>query len=114
MSQSKYTLDLLAETGTMECHPIDTSIEFNAKLRNTSDRIPVDKEKYQSLMRKLIYLYHIRPDISYVMSIVNQFMQIPYEDYIEVVNKIMRYLKTIPGKGLRLRMTNRRCILGLY
>ncbi|TYK06425.1 Copia protein [Cucumis melo var. makuwa] len=37
---------------------VDTSIEFNARLRNSDDRVSVDKEKYQRLVGKLIYLSH--------------------------------------------------------
>ncbi|KAA0066567.1 D-xylose-proton symporter-like 2 isoform X2 [Cucumis melo var. makuwa] len=75
VSQRKYTLDLLAETSILRCRPAVTPIEFNAKLGNSGDRVPVDKEKYQHLMEKLIYLSHTRPDISYVVSIVNQFIK---------------------------------------
>ena len=45
VSQRKYTLDLLDETGMLGCHPANTPIEFNAKLENSSDRVRVDKEK---------------------------------------------------------------------
>lgn len=59
---------------------------------------------------KLIYQSHTRPDISYVMSIVNQFMQASYKDHMEVVNRILRYLKATPCKGLKFRKTDKRCI----
>ena len=45
VSQRKYTIDLLAETGMLGCHPADTPIEFNVKLENLGDRVPIDKEK---------------------------------------------------------------------
>ncbi|TYK26680.1 putative mitochondrial protein [Cucumis melo var. makuwa] len=54
----------------MGYRPTDTLIEFNAKLKNSSDRIPVDKEKYQHLVRKLIYLSHTRLDIFNVVNYV--------------------------------------------
>ena len=41
---------------------------------------------------------------------VSQFMQAPYEEHIEEVNRILRYLKTTPGKGLMFRKSDRRCI----
>ena len=44
MSQIKYSIDLLAETGMVGCYPTDMLVEFNAKLGNSGDRIPVDKE----------------------------------------------------------------------
>ncbi|KAE8646180.1 hypothetical protein Csa_016260 [Cucumis sativus] len=87
---SIYTLDLLAETSMTGRRLADTSIEFNAKLKNSGDRIPIDKKKYQCLVGKLIYLSHTRPDISYAVSTVSQFMQTPYEDHMEAVNRFPR------------------------
>ena len=77
----------------LECYLVDTPIEFNAKLGN-----PVDKEKYQGLVRKLIYLSRTRLDIFYVVSTISQFMQTPYKEHTEVVNRILLYLKATPGK----------------
>ena len=57
-------------------------------------------------MGKLIYLSHTRSDISFDVSVVNQFMQAPYEEHMETVNRILRYLKTTPGKELMFRNTN--------
>nr|ADN33751.1 reverse transcriptase [Cucumis melo subsp. melo] len=74
VSQRKYTLDLLTETGMLGCRPADIPIEFNCKLGNSDDQVPVDKEQYQRLVGKLIYLSHIRPDIFFVVSVVSQFM----------------------------------------
>ena len=79
----------------LECRPADTPIESNAKLRNTGDQVPIDKEKYQHLLGKLIYLSHSRSDISYVVSTVSQFMQTPYEEHMEAANRILRYLKKL-------------------
>ncbi|KAA0051024.1 putative mitochondrial protein [Cucumis melo var. makuwa] len=60
VSQRKNTFDLLTKTGMMGCRPVDTPIKFNAKLGNSVDKVPVDKEKYQPLMGKSIYLSHTR------------------------------------------------------
>ncbi|KAL0533373.1 hypothetical protein IC582_030192 [Cucumis melo] len=68
VSQRKYTLDLLTETGMLGCRPADTPIEFNCKLGNSDDQVPVDKEQYQPLVSKLIYLSHTRLDISFAVS----------------------------------------------
>ncbi|KAL4028578.1 hypothetical protein IC575_011777 [Cucumis melo] len=110
VSQRKYTLDLLTETGMLGCRPADTPIEFNCKLGNSDDQVPVDKEQYQRLVGKLIYLSHTRPDISFAVSVVSQFMQAPYEKHMEAVNRILRYLKNTLGKGLMFRKTNRKTI----
>ena len=72
----KYILDLLKETSVTGCRPADTPNEFNAKLRDSVGKVPVDKERYRCLVGKLIYLFHTRQDISYVVRIVSQFMQL--------------------------------------
>ncbi|KAA0067119.1 Cysteine-rich RLK (receptor-like protein kinase) 8 [Cucumis melo var. makuwa] len=98
VSQRKYTFNLLTETDMLGCRPADTPIEFNCKLGNSDDQVSVDKEQYQRLVGKLIYLSHTRPDISFAVSVVSQFMQAPYEKHMETVNRILRYLKNTPGK----------------
>ncbi|KAA0042114.1 putative mitochondrial protein [Cucumis melo var. makuwa] len=92
------------------CCPADTSIEFNCKLGNSNDQVPVDKEQYQRLVGKLICLSHIHPDISFTVSVVSQFMQALYEEHMEAVKRILRYLKMTPSKGLMFRKTNRETI----
>ncbi|XP_038882262.1 uncharacterized protein LOC120073491 [Benincasa hispida] len=47
VSQQKYTLDLLKETGMIGCIPIDTPVECNTKISDKNDGIPVNKERYQ-------------------------------------------------------------------
>ena len=110
VSQRKYILDLLTETGMLGCRPTDTPIEFNCKLGNSDDQVPVDKEQYQRLVGKLIYLSHTRPDISFAVSVVSQFMQTPNEEHMKAVNRILRYLKSTPGKGLMFRKTDRKTV----
>ncbi|KAL0534935.1 hypothetical protein IC582_029239 [Cucumis melo] len=101
-------IDLLTGTSMLGCRPADTPIEFKCKLGNSDDQVSVDKEQYQRLVGKLIYLSHTRPDISFAVSVVSQFMQAPYEKHMEAINRILRYLKNTPGKGLMFRKTNRK------
>ena len=73
---------------------MDTSTKFGPS------GSPIDKGRYQRLVGKLIYLSHTRPDISFVVSVVSQFMNNPAEEHMEVVYRILRYLKLTPGQGL--------------
>ncbi|KAM1001126.1 hypothetical protein FF1_007666 [Malus domestica] len=100
LSQRKYVLDILIETGMLACKPADTPIELNHKLGEYPDQIPTNKERYQRIVGKLIYLAHTRPDIVYAVSMVSQFMHAPSETHMDAVNRILRYLKSAPGKGL--------------
>ncbi|XP_038698474.1 uncharacterized mitochondrial protein AtMg00810-like [Tripterygium wilfordii] len=99
ISQRKYILDLLKEIGMLGCKPTNTPIEASQKLMAGVGR-KVDKERYQRLVGRLIYLTHMRPDVTYAVSIVSQFMHDPRTSHMEVVYRILRYFKSSPRKGL--------------
>ncbi|PRQ42655.1 putative RNA-directed DNA polymerase [Rosa chinensis] len=100
LSQRKYVLDLLTETGMLDCQPVETPMEMNHRLGEWKDQVPTNKSRYQCLVGKLIYLSHTRPDIAYAVGVVSQFMHAPSEDHMNAVYRILRYLKAAPGKGL--------------
>ena len=54
----------------------------------------------QRLVGKLIYLSHTHPNITYEVNVVSQFMHDPRKLHMDVVEKILRYLKSTPGKGI--------------
>lgn len=103
ISQQKYVLDLLKETGKLGCKPVATPIEYNHGLCNSPEDSVVDKGSYQRLVGKLIYLSHTRPDIAFVVSVVSQFMHDPREMHLQAANRILQYLKGSPGKGILFR-----------
>ncbi|RVX15027.1 Retrovirus-related Pol polyprotein from transposon RE1 [Vitis vinifera] len=84
VSQRKYILDLLKETGMLGCKPIDTPMDSQKKLGIEKESTPVD-----------------RGDIS----------DSPTEEHMEAVYRILRYLKMTPGKGniIDRRSTSRYC-----
>ena len=77
LSQWKYILDLLKETGMLGCKAIDNPIEQNVKLGEDLNSPLVEKGRYQQLVGRLIYLSHTRPDIAHAVSVVSQFMHLP-------------------------------------
>jgi hypothetical protein len=99
LSQRKYVLDLLSDTGMLGCKPADSPFEANHKLLGGVGT-EVDKERYQRLVGRLIYLAHTRPDIAYAVGMVSQYMHDPREPHMDAVYRILRYLKATPGKGV--------------
>jgi len=100
ISQQKYILDLLKETGKVDCRPCETPIDLKHRLENDEEGATTDKGQYQRLVGKLIYLAHTRPDIAYALSVVSQFMHNPKDSHLQVVYRLLRYLKSTPGKGI--------------
>ncbi|RDX90369.1 hypothetical protein CR513_27776, partial [Mucuna pruriens] len=78
----EYVLDLLKETGKLECKTLRVPIEQNHRIG--SEECPIiEKSQYQRLVGKLIYLSHTRLDIAYAVSVVSQFMHDPRERHLE-------------------------------
>jgi hypothetical protein len=98
LSQRKYALDLLNDTGMMQCRAAATPIDQNYKITAESGEL-VEKETYQRLVGRLLYLCHTRPDIAYAVSIVSRYMHEPRTGHLDAVHRILRYLKGTRGKG---------------
>ncbi|GJV39560.1 ERG2/sigma1 receptor-like protein [Tanacetum coccineum] len=58
---------------------------------------------YQKLLGKLIYLTHIRPDISYSVHCLAQYMHSPLKFHINCALNVLRYLNNAPGKEAKYR-----------
>ncbi|CAH9055335.1 unnamed protein product [Cuscuta epithymum] len=99
LSQRKYVLDLLAETGKLGAKPSTTPMVPNVQL--TQEGTPFeDPERYRRLVGKLNYLAVTRPDIAYSVSVVSQYMSSPTIDHWAAVEHILCYLKGAPGRGI--------------
>ncbi|GKB21455.1 ribonuclease H-like domain-containing protein, partial [Tanacetum coccineum] len=61
---------------------------------------------YQKLMGKLIYLTNTRPDISYDVHCLSQFMHSLLTSHLKIAFKILRYLKSCPGLGVHSTKTS--------
>ena len=112
ISQRKYILDLLTETGMIDCKPVDTPVMVNHELSKDSKEGPTDRGRYQRLVGKLIYLSHTRPDVAYAVSLVSQFMHDPKQDHMEAALRIVRYLKGTAGMGMLFKKNGHFSISG--
>ncbi|XP_043808465.1 uncharacterized mitochondrial protein AtMg00810-like [Manihot esculenta] len=100
ISQRKYALDILEETYMLDCRHVDTPMDPNVKLVPEQGEPLKDHARYRRLVGKLNYLTITRPDISFAVSMVSQFLQTPYSSHWDAVIRILRYIKGAPGQGL--------------
>ena len=103
MRQKKYVLDLLAETGLLDCKPVDIPLMVNHGLKFEDGEKLANRDEYQRLVGKLIYLAHTRPNIAYVVGVISQFVHKPQENHMDATLRIVRYLKGTAGYGVLLR-----------
>ncbi|XP_059654695.1 uncharacterized mitochondrial protein AtMg00810-like [Cornus florida] len=85
---------------------LGTPIVQNHGLGEHLNQTPTNRERYQRLVGKLIYLSHIRLDIAYATSLMSQFMHNPNDDHMNALLQILRHLKFSLGKGLMFRKYN--------
>ncbi|KAK8946894.1 hypothetical protein KSP39_PZI006799 [Platanthera zijinensis] len=102
ISQRKYILDLLQQTGLANSRPVDTPVEVSHRLADTEGELlsSTDASQYQRLVGKLIYLTMTRPDIAYVVGVLSQFMYSPRKPHWDAAIRVLHYLKGCPDKGI--------------
>ena len=91
LSQRKYVLDLLDETGMAGSKPTDPPMDSNTNFTKNDGKDFTDLERYRRLVGKLIYLTITLPDITFSTGVVSQFMQSPKQHHWEAVCRILRY-----------------------
>lgn len=55
--------------------------------------------EYRRIMGKLLYLTVTRPNISYTVQIISQYMSCPNEFHMSAVHRLLRFLKSTIGQG---------------
>ncbi|RVW47921.1 Retrovirus-related Pol polyprotein from transposon RE2 [Vitis vinifera] len=100
LSQRKYALDILEETGMLDCKPVDTPMDHECQTCTRTGGALGDPGRYRRLVGKLNYLTITRPDISFPVSVVSQFLQSPCDSHWDAVIHILRYIKSTPGQGV--------------
>ncbi|XP_068319168.1 uncharacterized protein [Pyrus communis] len=68
MSQRKYALDILQDSGLLSARPDSFPMEQNLALTSTDGALLNDPTKYRRLVGRLIYLTVTRPDIVYPLQ----------------------------------------------
>ncbi|KAI3753423.1 hypothetical protein L2E82_25475 [Cichorium intybus] len=110
LSQRKYCLELLYEFGLLASKPIRTPLDVNVTVSssgsNDKDDLLENITEYQKLVGKLIYLTNTRPDISFTVQTLSQFMHAPRKSHLKVAIRVLRYLKLCPGKGVLVSKSN--------
>nr|XP_016475401.1 PREDICTED: uncharacterized mitochondrial protein AtMg00810-like [Nicotiana tabacum] len=87
-----------------------TSLEYGKLFELDNDKEMEDRRPYQRLMGRLLYLSITRPDISFVVQTLSQFMHAPKESHYEVALRVVKYMKSHPGLGLLMSSNKSRKI----
>jgi transposase InsO family protein len=100
LTHAKYISDLLSRANLTDSKIVDTPTELNTRLTPDAGEPLRDFTLYRHLVGSLVYLTVTRPDISYAVHQVSQFMAAPRSTHFSAVLRILRYLKGTLFHGL--------------
>ncbi|XP_057989143.1 uncharacterized mitochondrial protein AtMg00810-like [Hevea brasiliensis] len=109
-NQRKYILDIITDAGLLNCKPKEFPMSKNLKLDDETSELLSDPEIYRRFVGRLLYLNLTRPDISYAVQHLSQFLQHPRKAHWEALQALLRYLKRTPAKGLFFPANSELCI----
>lgn len=104
LKQERYATELLQRVNTSNCKSVATPLSTSEKLSiHDGERLgSEDSTQYRSIVGALQYLTLTRPDISFAVNKVCQFLHSPTTTHWMDVKRILRYVKGTVGLGLKI------------
>lgn len=102
MHQTKYISDLLAKAKMNEAKPCLTPCSTTLALDSYSGQ-PLSQDQatiFRSLVGSLQYLSWTRPDLSFSVNQVCQYLHSPRTTHFQSLKRILRFLKGTPSHGI--------------
>nr|CAN68364.1 hypothetical protein VITISV_021899 [Vitis vinifera] len=93
LSQAKYICDFLQRAGLSESKSMASPMAAGPVLSIADGTRLEDPTLYRSLVGALQYCTITRPDIAYTVNKLCQFMHAPTSTHLQVVKRVLRYLK---------------------
>ncbi len=106
LSQALYTASIIKEFSHLT---IKSNVLFSSLIKDTTDVKPTPEEvqKYQQIIRKLIYLAcKSRPDIYFTVIHTSRYITKPPPDAWRVIREILRYIDYILTYGIKIQGTD--------
>ncbi|KAG8482395.1 hypothetical protein CXB51_027330 [Gossypium anomalum] len=101
LSQKKYITDILHKTGMSGASTTPTPMVSTPKLVASDDSPPfADGPLYRSIVGMLQYVCITRPDLSFCVNKLSQYMNAPSEAHWKAVKRVLRYLLGTLDHGL--------------
>ncbi|XP_019183680.1 PREDICTED: uncharacterized protein LOC109178506 [Ipomoea nil] len=101
LSQRRYMTDLLGRARMSDCKPLTTPAAVTKPV--TASDEPFDNPtQYRQIVGALQYLTITRPDLSFSVNRLCQFMHAPTMDHWALAKRVSRYIKGTLAYGLRI------------
>ncbi|GMI93083.1 cysteine-rich RLK (RECEPTOR-like protein kinase) 8 [Hibiscus trionum] len=112
LSQRHYALKLLEDTGSLAKKPAATPMTPSLKLSATDGELLEDAQPYMRLIGRLLYLTHTRPDITYTIHLLSQFVSAPRQPHLLTAHHLLSNIKQTHGLGIFFSSTSSAQLIG--
>ena len=102
VSQRHYALQLLEDMGLLAAKPANTPMVSHLYHSANNGELIDDPSKYRRLIGRLLYLTFTRPDISFTVNKLSQFLTSPTVVHWQAAIHLLKYIKKQPGQGIFL------------
>lgn len=100
LTQTKYITDLLVRHKMADAKPVSTPMASTCSLTASHGVKLPDSTTYRTLVGSLQYLSLTRPDISFAVNRLSQFMHEPTTIHEDAAKRVLRYLAGTVTKGI--------------
>lgn len=114
VTQKKYALNILEDTGFLSCKPVATPMETNAKFYHRDSEFLLDNTSYRSIVGKSLYLTITRPNLNFAIQQLSQYLDKPTVLQWKAIHRLLRYIKSAPGQGILFSSQNDWLLTSLF
>jgi len=111
LSQHRYIRELLLRFDMEGAKPSPSPLSKTAMLQLNNGTTATDATEYRRIIGGLQYLNLTRPDLSYSINKLSQFMHKPTSLHLQHLKRVLRYIKLTMNHGLMLSKTMKNNLL---
>ncbi|XP_039145568.1 uncharacterized mitochondrial protein AtMg00810-like [Dioscorea cayenensis subsp. rotundata] len=113
VSQKKYARDLLKQFNMLGCRAVGVPMHQCTKLQLNDEAESTNATCYRSLVGKLLYLTHTRPDLVFAVNLLSRHMTHPTKIHLAAAKQVLRYVSGTYDFGIQYNR-NVPCVLEGY
>lgn len=103
---------MLEDVGLLGCKPSYIPMDPTLHLNTEIGTLLPNPTTYRELIGRLLYLTITRPDITFDVHQLSQFLSAPSDIHLQAAHKVLRYIKNNYGQGLMYKANIELCLNG--
>lgn len=110
LTQQKFTKEFLLAAGITSPKQVATPLPLHLKLTSAKGNLFSDAALYRCLVGKLNFLTNTRPDLSYIVQSLSQYMHAPTVSHDQALLHAFNYVGCTCGQGILLQASASLCL----